>query len=281
MYYGNGSTATAHTHSSTGFNANGWTNPQEYLYNNQISFKTPQNSLERSCCKANDECIDQKSSLASYMSSTSIKTQYEKLQANTCTLYWNDYIENFKYFSNGNYNDDYSVKRLGTNAEESFNNMASSVSYSNNTFDSYNNSNRDSHLQDLQVASYKGLVYKSEKDQLNEMPNNFKLFKNTDENSRESDLSRNGATLRERNRMHILNDAFDDLRKIVPKSNLSEHQRLSKIATLRLAIHYISTLTKILQNTGGIIPLDPSLLPVTPRRRRRKKSAILHGQTMS
>jgi hypothetical protein len=33
--------------------------------------------------------------------------------------------------------------------------------------------------------------------------------------------------------MHILNDAFDELRKIVPKSNLNEHQRLSKIATLR------------------------------------------------
>lgn len=82
---------------------------------------------------------------------------------------------------------------------------------------------------------------------------------------------RNGATLRERNRMHILNDAFDELRKIVPKTNLSEHQRLSKIATLRLAIQYIAGLTKLLQNSGGCKPIDPSLLPPPPRRRRRRK----------
>ena len=90
--------------------------------------------------------------------------------------------------------------------------------------------------------------------------------------SDDSDPFRNGATLRERNRMHILNDAFDDLRKIVPKTNLNnEHQRLSKIATLRLAIHYISALTRLLQSTGGCKPVDPSLLPAPPRRRRRRK----------
>lgn len=82
---------------------------------------------------------------------------------------------------------------------------------------------------------------------------------------------RNGATLRERNRMHVLNDAFDDLRKIVPKTNLSEHQRLSKIATLRLAIQYIAGLTSILQKSGGCKPIDPSLLPAPPKRRRRRK----------
>ena len=40
---------------------------------------------------------------------------------------------------------------------------------------------------------------------------------------------------------------------------------------LRLAIHYISALTKILQNSGGCKPVDPSLLPVPPKRRRRRK----------
>lgn len=90
-------------------------------------------------------------------------------------------------------------------------------------------------------------------------------------NSPGSEHLRTGATVRERNRMHILNDAFDDLRRIVPKTNLSEHQRLSKIATLRLAIHYIGALTKILQNSGGCRPVDPSTLPATPRRRRRRK----------
>jgi hypothetical protein len=53
-------------------------------------------------------------------------------------------------------------------------------------------------------------------------------------------------TVRERNRMHALNEAFDELRRVVPKANLHDHQRLSKIATLRLAIHYISCLTQIL-----------------------------------
>lgn len=107
---------------------------------------------------------------------------------------------------------------------------------------------------------------------------NRKSRNDEDHVSIESDSSsRNGATVRERNRMHILNDAFDDLRKIVPKSNLSEHQRLSKIATLRLAIHYIGALTKILQNSGGYKPIDPSLLPVMPRRRRRKKAAIVEA----
>lgn len=57
-------------------------------------------------------------------------------------------------------------------------------------------------------------------------------------------------TIRERNRMHALNEAFDELRRVVPKANLHDHQRLSKIATLRLAIHYISCLTQILDAHG-------------------------------
>ena len=58
-------------------------------------------------------------------------------------------------------------------------------------------------------------------------------------------------TVRERNRMHALNEAFDELRRVVPKANLHDHQRLSKIATLRLAIHYISCLTQILDASGN------------------------------
>jgi len=61
---------------------------------------------------------------------------------------------------------------------------------------------------------------------------------------------RGGATERERNRMHVLNDAFDYLRRVVPRTNLSEHQKLSKIATLKLAIQYIDALNRILQSYG-------------------------------
>ena len=83
-------------------------------------------------------------------------------------------------------------------------------------------------------------------------------------------VPRNGATLRERTRMHMLNDAFDDLRKVVPKSNLSEHQKLSKIATLRLAIHYISALVSILKSTGAEIELTLDETSCGDRRGRKR-----------
>ena len=55
------------------------------------------------------------------------------------------------------------------------------------------------------------------------------------------------ATKRERTRMHKLNSAYDKLRKAVPKLNCDDsNQRLSKIATLRLAIDYIGALTNCL-----------------------------------
>ena len=55
------------------------------------------------------------------------------------------------------------------------------------------------------------------------------------------------ATRRERARMHKLNSAYDKLRKVVPKLNSNgSNQRLSKIATLRLAIDYIGALTNFL-----------------------------------
>lgn len=65
--------------------------------------------------------------------------------------------------------------------------------------------------------------------------------------------SRECATARERSRMHSLNDGFEELRKVIPKTDCSGNQKLSKIATLRLAIHYISALSKILG-----IPVDCS-----------------------
>lgn len=83
------------------------------------------------------------------------------------------------------------------------------------------------------------------------------------------EISRLGATERERTRMHMLNDAFDELRKVVPKSNLSEHQKLSKIATLRLAIHYISALAATLKATGAEIRLVKDT-GVCDRRGRRR-----------
>ena len=89
--------------------------------------------------------------------------------------------------------------------------------------------------------------------------------------ARSPDYNREGATERERNRMHMLNDAFDALRKVVPRSNLSEHQKLSKIATLRLAIHYISALSSILKSSGAEIRIitDSGIYDRRGRRRGR------------
>jgi hypothetical protein len=54
------------------------------------------------------------------------------------------------------------------------------------------------------------------------------------------------ANTRERNRMHGLNSALDNLRNIVPLAN--HHQKLSKIETLRLAKNYIRALSSMLKN---------------------------------
>jgi hypothetical protein len=71
-------------------------------------------------------------------------------------------------------------------------------------------------------------------------------------------------TVRERNRMHALNEAFDELRRVVPKANLHDHQRLSKIATLRLAIHYITCLTQILDANGNAKQYPHQLISPPP-----------------
>ena len=59
-------------------------------------------------------------------------------------------------------------------------------------------------------------------------------------------LRRHCATRRQRNRRHKLNRAFEELRKVIPESYYGD-QKLSKITTLRLAIHYIHVLENILQ----------------------------------
>lgn len=182
--------------------------------------------------------------------------------------------------SSSNYFIDNNVKQTATNSAAS---SSSFYSYSyplaqNSIYDKKNQLTYNKN--DSKINTTFGIVNMQQQQQQNgkikqEKQENTGYFHSTREDtfSEDSDLFRNGATLRERNRMHILNDAFDDLRKIVPKSNLSEHQRLSKIATLRLAIHYISSLTKLLQSSGGCKPVDPSLLPKPPKRKRRRKFA--------
>ena len=55
---------------------------------------------------------------------------------------------------------------------------------------------------------------------------------------------RRAANIRERKRMLSLNDAFEELRQIVP--TFSHEKKISRIDTLRLAIIYISFMTEIL-----------------------------------
>lgn len=61
-----------------------------------------------------------------------------------------------------------------------------------------------------------------------------------------SKMRRVKANARERTRMHDLNSALDNLRKVVPC--YSKTQKLSKIETLRLAKNYILALGEILRN---------------------------------
>ncbi|XP_078254789.1 neurogenic differentiation factor 6-A [Rhinoraja longicauda] len=58
-------------------------------------------------------------------------------------------------------------------------------------------------------------------------------------------VRRSEANMRERTRMHGLNNALDNLRKVVPC--YSKTQKLSKIETLRLAKNYIWALAEILR----------------------------------
>lgn len=61
-----------------------------------------------------------------------------------------------------------------------------------------------------------------------------------------SKVRRHKANARERTRMHDLNSALDNLRKVVPC--YSKTQKLSKIETLRLAKNYIWALSEILRS---------------------------------
>ncbi|CAH3156928.1 unnamed protein product, partial [Porites lobata] len=79
--------------------------------------------------------------------------------------------------------------------------------------------------------------------------------------------SRDCATVRERNRMHKLNRAFEELRKVIPKTTYNREEKLSKIATLRLAIHYISVLSNILKQDSGEERDEDEIQPTSKRQR--------------
>ncbi|OZC05760.1 Helix-loop-helix DNA-binding domain protein [Onchocerca flexuosa] len=59
--------------------------------------------------------------------------------------------------------------------------------------------------------------------------------------------------LRERCRMHDLNEAFDDLRIILPYANDTSVRKLSKIATLLLAKNYILMQASAIEQMRHII----------------------------
>lgn len=75
--------------------------------------------------------------------------------------------------------------------------------------------------------------------------------------ARERNLRRLESNERERQRMHSLNDAFQDLREVIPHVNLD--RKLSKIETLTLAKNYIKALTNVICEIRGETP--PYSLP--------------------
>nr|AFV92894.1 dimmed transcription factor [Platynereis dumerilii] len=62
-------------------------------------------------------------------------------------------------------------------------------------------------------------------------------------NARERNLRRLESNERERMRMHSLNDAFQELREVIPHVNLG--RKLSQIETLTLAKNYFKALTNV------------------------------------
>ena len=62
------------------------------------------------------------------------------------------------------------------------------------------------------------------------------------------------ANMRERNRMHVVNFAFDRLREVVP--SYPANRKLSKIETLRMACSYIQELTNLLKSNAVVQPTD-------------------------
>lgn len=65
---------------------------------------------------------------------------------------------------------------------------------------------------------------------------------------------RKAANMRERKRMKSINDAFEQLRDRIPlaATSLKGDRRVSKVDTLRLAIRYISYLSKVVKNCGDV-----------------------------
>ncbi|VDN05218.1 unnamed protein product [Thelazia callipaeda] len=65
--------------------------------------------------------------------------------------------------------------------------------------------------------------------------------------------TRLSVNLRERCRMHDLNEAFDDLRAILPYANGTSVRKLSKIATLLLAKNHILMQANAMEEMRRII----------------------------
>ena len=70
--------------------------------------------------------------------------------------------------------------------------------------------------------------------------------------ARERNHRRIESNERERQRMHSLNDAFQELREVIPHINLE--RKLSKIETLTLAKNYIKALTNVICDMRGENP---------------------------
>ncbi|GFR71849.1 pancreas transcription factor 1 subunit alpha [Elysia marginata] len=79
-------------------------------------------------------------------------------------------------------------------------------------------------------------------------------FKETCSSPSKPNHQRKAANMRERKRMKSINDAFEQLRDRIPLSatSLKADRRVSKVDTLRLAIRYISYLSKVVKNCGDV-----------------------------
>ena len=91
---------------------------------------------------------------------------------------------------------------------------------------------------------------------------------------------RKGATNRERNRFNAIQEAFEELRKVIPKEQHPKVGRLSKFATLKLATAYITMLGNALEGTEKIDEMNQwGTLKVLEHKNSSQDDSILNRRS--
>lgn len=94
------------------------------------------------------------------------------------------------------------------------------------------------------------------------------------------DSIRKGATNRERNRFNAMQEAFEELRKVIPKEQQPKIGRLSKFATLKLATAHIKMLENTLEGTDRLDEMNQwSTLKVLEHKNTSQDGTVINRRS--